>query len=108
VVIAIPIATVVLLVAFVLVRVQDRLAFTTMALLWTLTYRNSWGMVFTREPARVAHHALSFAPAADVWAIGPKPQPTIRLPLGDPVARGPDRGDVRARGNREASHRQFD
>jgi len=40
-------------------------------LLWTLSYRNSWGMVFHTENLLVLHVvALGFAPAADAWAVG--------------------------------------
>jgi hypothetical protein len=75
-VMAITIATIVLLVAFVLgVAFRIVAPFAALALLWTLTYRNSWGMVFHTENLLVLHVlALAFAPAADVWAIGPRPQ----------------------------------
>jgi hypothetical protein len=39
-------------------------------LLWTLTYRNCWGMVFHTENLPVIHVAiLACAPAADAWSI---------------------------------------
>jgi hypothetical protein len=42
--------------------------------LWVTAYRNSWGMVFHTENLLVLHMiALAIAPAADVWALGPKP-----------------------------------
>ncbi|MEJ7597399.1 MAG: hypothetical protein WKG01_05770 [Kofleriaceae bacterium] len=40
------------------------------ALLWTLSYRNSWGMPFHTENLLVLHMlALAVTPAADVWAV---------------------------------------
>jgi hypothetical protein len=40
--------------------------------LWTLTYRNSWGMVFHTENLAVLHACiLGLAPAADAWALDP-------------------------------------
>lgn len=39
-------------------------------LLWVLTYRNSWGMIFHTENLLVLHVAiLAVAPAADAWSI---------------------------------------
>ncbi len=39
-------------------------------LLWTLTYRNSWGMVFHTENLEVLHVGiLALAPAADAWSV---------------------------------------
>jgi uncharacterized membrane protein YphA (DoxX/SURF4 family) len=71
-VMAIAIATAVLLLAFTLgvgYRVTAPLA--AAGLLWTLSYRNSWGMPFHTENLLVLHViALACAPAADVWAIG--------------------------------------
>ena len=70
-VILIAIATAVLLLAFTLgvaYRVTAPLA--AAALLWTLSYRNSWGMPFHTENLLVLHViALACAPAADVWAL---------------------------------------
>jgi hypothetical protein len=67
----IAIVTCALLVAFVLgfaYRVTGPLA--AAALLWTITYRNVWGMVFHTENLMVLHViALACAPAADVWAV---------------------------------------
>src|SRR5262249_22534976 len=41
-----------------------------LALLWTLTYRNSWGQIFHTENLLVLHViALALSPAADAWAI---------------------------------------
>lgn len=73
VVLAIAIVTCVLLAAFVVgfaYRFTAPLA--ALALLWTLTYRNAWGMVFHTENLLVLHViALAFAPAADAWAVDP-------------------------------------
>ncbi len=39
-------------------------------LLWVLSYRNSWGMVFHTENLQVMHAAvLACAPCADVWSL---------------------------------------
>ena len=68
----IAIVTAVLLVAFVLgfaFRITGPLA--ALALLWTLTYRNAWGMVFHTENLLVLHMiALAVSPADHAWAIG--------------------------------------
>ncbi len=65
------IATCVLLGAFILgiaYRVVAPLA--ALGLLWTLTYRNAWGMPFHTENLMVMHViAFAFMPAADVWAL---------------------------------------
>jgi hypothetical protein len=65
------IATCVLLAAFVAgaaYRITAPLA--AVALLWTLTYRNSWGQVFHTENLLVLHVlVLALAPAADAYAI---------------------------------------
>ncbi len=70
-ILAIAIATVALLAAFVLgigYRVTAPLA--ALGLAWTLCYRNSWGMVFHTENLLVLHIiALACAPAADAWAL---------------------------------------
>lgn len=72
---AIHAATLALLLAFVAgwrFRVVAPLA--AAALLWTLTYRNSWGMVFHTDNLLVLHVlALACAPAADAWALAPRP-----------------------------------
>lgn len=72
---ALSIATCVLLVAFITgfrYRITAPLAAT--ALLWTLTYRNCWGMIFHTENLLVLHVlALALAPAADAWAIDRRP-----------------------------------
>jgi hypothetical protein len=40
-----------------------------LGLLWVLSYRNSWGMIFHTENLLVLHSCiLSLSPAADVWA----------------------------------------
>lgn len=50
-----------------------------LGLLWTTSYRSSWGMVFHTENLLVLHViALAFLPAADAWCLGrtaraPKP-----------------------------------
>jgi hypothetical protein len=67
----IAIATCVLLAAFVAglhYRVTAPLA--AVALLWTLSYRNSWGQIFHTENVLVLHViALALSPAAHAWAI---------------------------------------
>jgi hypothetical protein len=41
------------------------------SLLWVLTYRHSWGMIFHTDNLLCLHVVLlSFAPAADVWRLG--------------------------------------
>jgi hypothetical protein len=71
IVLAIAIATAACLVAFVAgfrYRVAAPLA--AAGLLWTLSYRSSWGMVFHTEDLLVLHViALAIAPAADAWAV---------------------------------------
>ncbi len=73
VVLALAIATCVLLVPFVLgwrFRVTGPLA--AVALLWTITYRNAWGLPFHTENLMVLHViALAIAPAADAWSVDP-------------------------------------
>ncbi len=76
--IAIAATTLALLVAFTLgiaYRVIAPLA--AAALLWTLSYRTSWGQTFHTENLLAVHViALACCPAADVWVIGtvrPKP-----------------------------------
>lgn len=71
-VLAIGIATSLLLALFTLgVRYRIVAPLAAFALLWTLSYRNSWGMPFHTENLLVLHViALAIAPAADVWAIG--------------------------------------
>ena len=45
-----------------------------LGLLWTLTYRNAWSMVFHTENLLVLHVlALACAPAADAWAADKPP-----------------------------------
>jgi hypothetical protein len=70
--VAILIATGVLLVGFVLGvawRVVAPLA--ALGLLWTVSYKNSWHMMFHTENLMVLHAiALACTPAADAWAIG--------------------------------------
>ncbi len=72
VVLAIGIATSVLLALFTLgVAYRVIAPIAAVALMMTLCYRNSWGMPFHTENLLVFHViALSIAPAADVWAIG--------------------------------------
>jgi hypothetical protein len=71
-VIAIAVATIALLAAFVAgVAYRWTAPAAALGLLWTLTYRNSWGMVFHTENLLVLHVlALAFAPAADAFAVG--------------------------------------
>ena len=75
--IAIGAVTAALLAAFVLgvaYRVVAPLA--ALGLLWCLTYRNAWGMVFHTENLLVMHViALAAAPAADAWALGRRREP---------------------------------
>ncbi len=68
---AIAIVTTVLLVAFTLGAAYRFTApAAAIGILWTLTYRNSYGMVFHTENLLVLHViALACAPAADAWAI---------------------------------------
>ena len=73
--VAISVATLVLLVGFTLgARYRITAPLAALGLLWTLTYRNSWGMVFHTENLLVLHVlALACAPAADAWAIDRRP-----------------------------------
>lgn len=77
VVVAIAIATCVALVAMIAglaYRVTAPLA--AIGLLWTLTYRCTWGQVFHTDDLLVLHViALACAPAADVWALRTRPKP---------------------------------
>jgi len=106
---AIAIGTCVLLAAFVLgiaYRIVAPLA--AAGLLWTLSYRNSWGLPFHTENLFVLHViALSVMPAADVWAVWPRRRaPAVTgLWLGHQAARGADRVHVPARRDREAADR---
>lgn len=74
-VLVIGIVTAVLLAAFVLGvwhRVLAPLA--ALGLLWTLTYRNSWGMIFHTENLLVLHVlVLAITPCADAFALAPRP-----------------------------------
>jgi hypothetical protein len=65
--------TVALLVAFVLgVAYRAVAPVAAAALVWTLSYRNSWGIPFHTENLLVLHvAALACAPAADAWALRP-------------------------------------
>ena len=69
---AIAIATVGLLIAFTAgVRFRVTAPLAALGLLWTLSYRNSWGMVFHTENLLVLHViALAITPAADAWVLG--------------------------------------
>lgn len=71
-VIAIAVATIALLGAMTAgawFRVTAPLA--ALGLLWTMSYRNSWGMVFHTENLLVLHVlALACTPAADAWSLG--------------------------------------
>ncbi|HEX4422000.1 MAG TPA: hypothetical protein VH165_29005 [Kofleriaceae bacterium] len=52
-----------------------------LGMLWTLSYRNAWGMVFHTDNLLVLHVlALACAPAADAWAVRRSPRP--RRPRG--------------------------
>jgi hypothetical protein len=69
---AIAVVTIALLVAFTAgawFRVTAPLA--AVGLLWTMSYRSSWGMVFHTENLLVLHViALACMPAADAWRVG--------------------------------------
>jgi hypothetical protein len=71
-VVVIAVVTIGLLIAFTAgagYRITAPLA--ALGLLWTLSYRNSWGMVFHTENLVVLHvFALACAPAADAWTLG--------------------------------------
>jgi len=77
VVAAIALVTVALLIAFTAgawFRVTAPLA--ALGLLWTMSYRNSWGMVFHTENLLVLHViALACMPAADAWRVGAAREP---------------------------------
>jgi hypothetical protein len=70
-VVAIAVATAACLIGFTAglgYRITAPLA--AIGLLWTLSYRNSWGMVFHTENLLVLHViALACTPAADAWTI---------------------------------------
>ncbi|MBL0219466.1 MAG: HTTM domain-containing protein [Myxococcales bacterium] len=74
-VLVIAIVTCALLLAFTLgVQYRFTAPLAALGVLWTLTYRNSFGMIFHTENLLVMHLlALACAPAADVWAIDRKP-----------------------------------
>jgi hypothetical protein len=74
--IAITIATIGLMIAFALGLVYRIVApIAALALLWTLSYRNAWGQPFHTENLVVLHVlALACAPAADAWALAPRPE----------------------------------
>jgi hypothetical protein len=87
VVMPLAIVTCVLLAAFILgvaYRVVAPLA--AIALLWTITYRNCWGMPFHTENLMVLHViAIAIAPAADTWALGSARRPTTHAGYGWPI-----------------------
>jgi hypothetical protein len=70
-VIAIALATIALLIAFTLgIAYRYTAPLAAAALLWTLTYRNAWGLPFHTENLLVLHVvALACAPAADAWTL---------------------------------------
>lgn len=81
-------ATAVLLVAFVAgwrYRVTGPLA--AVAFLWTMSYRNSWGMIFHTENLHVLHVlVLACAPAADAWSLDARrPRPDVPAGHGWPI-----------------------
>lgn len=50
-------------------------------LLWTLTYRNSWGMIFHTENLLVLHViVLAFTPAADAFSVDARRAAIVREP----------------------------
>jgi hypothetical protein len=70
-VLALPIASLVLAIGFTL-GVRHRVVGPAFAavLWWVLTYRNSWGMIFHTDNLLVLHVAiLGCAPAADAWSL---------------------------------------
>lgn len=69
---AIAVATVGLLIAFTAgVRYRVTAPLAAIGLLWTLSYRCAWGMVFHTDNLLVLHViALAAAPAADAWTLG--------------------------------------
>lgn len=71
VVVAIAMATVALLVAVAIgARFRVTAPLAAAGLLWTLSYRSSWGMVFHTENLLVLHViALAVTPAADAWSV---------------------------------------
>lgn len=71
-VIAIAVVTIALLAALTLGwRYRWTAPLAAAALLWTLSYRNAWGMVFHTENLLVLHViALAVMPAADAWSLG--------------------------------------
>ena len=84
--ITIAVATVVLLVLFTLGIAYRYVApACALALLWTLTYRNAWGLPFHTENLLVLHVlALACAPAADAWAFD-RPRGPARDGYGWPI-----------------------
>lgn len=72
-VLAIAVATALLMAAFVAgVAYRAVAPVAAAALVWTLSYRNSWGVPFHTENLLVLHvAALACAPAADAWAFRP-------------------------------------
>jgi hypothetical protein len=70
-VLAIGVATSVLLAAFVLGVLHRYLApLAALCLLWTITYRNCWGMIFHTENLLVLHVlVLAFTPSADALVL---------------------------------------
>jgi len=85
-VVAIAIATRGLLVAVTLGLAYRRTApLAALGLLWTLTYRNAWGLPFHTENLLVLHVlALACAPAADAWAFD-RPRGPARDGYGWPI-----------------------
>ena len=85
-VIAIALATLALLVAFTLgIAYRYTAPLAAVALLWTLTYRNAWGLPFHTENLLVLHVlALACAPAADAWALD-RPRAPARDGYGWPI-----------------------
>jgi hypothetical protein len=57
-----------------------------LALLWTITYRNCWGMPFHTENLLVLHViALAVVPAANAWAFGARARPEPEAGFGWPI-----------------------
>lgn len=80
-------ATIVLLVALTLgLAYRWTAPLAALGLLWTLSYRNAWGLSFHTENLLVLHVlALACAPAADAWTFGRRPAAPARDGYGWPI-----------------------
>lgn len=84
---ALVVATAALAIPFVLgVRFRITGPLFALLLLWTLSYRNSWGMIFHTENLLVIHVGLlALVPAADAWSVDAR---RARIGARDPRAYG--------------------